>query len=115
MTLTRWSKYPQVRAALGDFPEMNALEAHPPGRGVGSTLVPAAEAVALSWGATAIGLAVGTDNPAAQRLYRRLGYTDWGRGLIVDEWVETDAGGAVSVTHRDSCAYLTKGLSGMAT
>ncbi len=115
VTVTRWSKYPRVCAVLGGGAEMNALTADPPGRGVGSTLIAAAEEVALSWGANTIGLAVDTDNAGAHRLYRRRGYADWGRGTVVDEWAETDADGYVLVAHRDRCWYLTKRLPGVAS
>jgi GNAT superfamily N-acetyltransferase len=102
------SKYEQVRRLLGASPEMNALQALPPGKGTGTQLIAYAEDMARAAGAAAIGLAVEVSNQAAKRLYLRLGYLDWGRGLVVDQWAETDSAGKVLRTNADSCDYLVK-------
>lgn len=110
-TLFHRSKYEEVRERLGDFPEVNALEATPQGEGIGSQIIAAAEERARSLGFDLIGLAVEHDNVLARRLYDRLGYVDWGGGELVDRWVERATGGSVVREHADPCAYLLKTLS----
>jgi ribosomal protein S18 acetylase RimI-like enzyme len=110
VTLLVRSKYDEVRELLGDFPEMNALAARPPGRGIGTALIRSAEDAARESGAGLIGLAVGEDNEGAVRLYDRLGYTDWGHGPVVDRWTEYDDAGHVVQQHASPCAYLVKPL-----
>jgi ribosomal protein S18 acetylase RimI-like enzyme len=102
------SKYPNVREALGDFPELNALEAMPQGQGIGRAIIRFAEAHVRSNGARRVGLAVEPENVGALRLYERLGYSDWGRGFVVDHWHELDDRGNPTVTHADDCLYLAK-------
>ena len=108
VTLLNESKYRAVRAVLGSFPEMNGLEANPRGKGIGTRLVDAAERLADAQGATSVGLAVECANVAARNLYERLGYSDWGLGLVVDEWAERDEEGNVITLHQDQCIYLVK-------
>ena len=102
------SKYGKVRHLLGAFPEMNALEARPPGQGTGTKMIACAERMAREHGAAMIGLAVAVRNDRAHRLYQRLGYHDWGHGLVLDYWDETDSAGTVLKTNADPCHYLTK-------
>jgi ribosomal protein S18 acetylase RimI-like enzyme len=52
-------------------------------RGVGRALVAAAEQHLVERGDERVALGVRTDNPAAARLYTRLGYRDWGHGEVV--------------------------------
>ena len=47
------------------------------------------------------GLGVAVSNDGAHRLYQRLGYKDWGHGLVVDHWDETDSAGTVLKTNAD--------------
>lgn len=110
-TLLHRSKYPSVRALLGDVPELNAVEATPPGLGTGARLVAAAEAHARGTGAERVGLAVAHANTGARRLYVRLGYVEWDHGDVVDRWPERDADGAVVREHADPCSYLVKDLA----
>ncbi len=110
VTLLHWSKYPEVSEAYPDLWEINALEANPKGQGVGTLLIAAAEAEARQQGAGHIGLGVEPVNPGARRLYDRLGFTDWGRGTIVDVWTERDRAGEVLRRHHDTCHYLLKPL-----
>ena len=70
------SKYEKVRQRLGAFPEINALEARPPGQGTGTAIMACAEQTARALGAAMIGLAVDVSNHGARRLYQRLGYHD---------------------------------------
>ena len=55
-------------------------------RGVGSALMKAAEAVAARHGAAAVELEVAADNPAAQAMYARLGYSE--KKVIRLGWAE---------------------------
>jgi GNAT superfamily N-acetyltransferase len=104
------SKYDAVQQRLGGFPEVNALEARPRGQGAGTALMACAEQAARALGAAMIGLAVEVSNNRAHHLYDRLGYRDWGHGLVTDYWDETDSAGTVRKTHADPCRYLTKPL-----
>ena len=52
------------------------------GRGIGRALVRAVEQHLAERGHERVALAVRTDNPRAARLYRRLGYRDWGHGEV---------------------------------
>jgi GNAT superfamily N-acetyltransferase len=85
-TVLAASKYDKVRQVLGAFPEMNALEARPPGQGTGTKMIACAERTAGEHGAAMNGLAVAVSNDSAHRLYQRLGYHDWGHGLVLDHW-----------------------------
>lgn len=69
-----------VRAALGDCPEISTLAVAPAwqGHGVGTALVTAAEHRIRQRGYIRAGIGVGEDNPRAARLYGRLGYVDTG-------------------------------------
>ncbi|HWD02600.1 MAG TPA: GNAT family N-acetyltransferase [Amycolatopsis sp.] len=71
-----------IRALLVDVPLLTHLEVRPSARnrGVGRALVEAAE---RHLGHGRVALAVRTDNDDAARLYRRLGYDDWGHGTVV--------------------------------
>lgn len=108
--LLRRSKYPIVETAHNPA-EINALHAYVRGQGIGTALIAAAEEYAREWQRTHIGLAVGLDNPGAQRLYERLGYHRWNQGQVIDEWTEKDADGNVTTFHRDPCDYLLKPLT----
>lgn len=108
--LLRESKYPTVQKAYQPA-EINALHAYVQGQGIGTAIVAAAEGIAAEWGRAYIGMAVGLDNPAARRLYQRLGYEQWTGGRVLDEWTENDADGNIVHTHRDPCDYLLKPLA----
>jgi len=102
-----------VRASVGLVPEMNGLDVLPAwrGRGVGSALIAAAEELARRRGHPYIGLGVGFDNTAAERLYRSLGYTGDLRYVDGYLWRDED-----DVQHQaqDSCRFLTKPLGSVA-
>ncbi len=102
------SKYPEVIAALGRFPEINALDAWPTGAGVGSQIIAACEDVSRDKGFSRIGIGVEVSNVDALRLYERVGFQHWGE--VIDEWAEYDAEGHVEKWHQDPCHYLTKVL-----
>ncbi|MFF0340788.1 GNAT family N-acetyltransferase [Kribbella sp. NPDC004875] len=103
----RRSKYDELRAAA-DPAEINALHAFVRGQGVGTALIREAEAIAAEWGRAAIGMGVGADNPAARRLYERLGYELWSGPRVIDRWTEQAADGTVVHSHADECDYLLK-------
>lgn len=109
-TLYAQSKYEVVRESHPGVAEINALDANPQGRGTGSALIAAAEAVAGRRGHSEVGLGVELSNSRARRLYQRLGYTLWGGGQIVDEWTEHHDSGA-DIRHADLCDYLIKPLT----
>lgn len=90
---------------------MNALEARPQGQGIGTATIGAAENEAARRGASVVGLAVEVDNDGARRLYERLGYVQWGHGLVIDRWTERDDRGEVVREHADECFYFTKRLA----
>jgi GNAT superfamily N-acetyltransferase len=110
--LLRDSRYAEVRVAH-EPAAINALAAYVRRTGVGTALIAAAEEIAAGeWGRRRIGLAVGLDNPEARRLYEQLGYRDWGRGSVFDEWSEQNEHGTVVRNHRDTCDYLLKVVNG---
>jgi len=104
-----WSpKEDSVRAEHPDVPELNGLDVPERwrGHGIGTALIETAARLAAERGRPALGLGVARDNPAAQRLYARLGfegdldYTD--RYTIVHEGEVHD--------FADSCRFLTRAL-----
>jgi GNAT superfamily N-acetyltransferase len=73
-----------IRWHLQGVALLTHLEVHPEmrNRGVGAALVEAAEKHLVELGHERVALTVRTDNPAAARLYDRLGYRDWGHGEV---------------------------------
>jgi GNAT superfamily N-acetyltransferase len=86
---------PEIRRWLPGVPRLNHLEVLGPvqRRGIGTALLRAGEATARKLGHRRVALGVGVDNPAARRLYERLGYTDWGHGSIVGRYQDRDHDG----------------------
>jgi ribosomal protein S18 acetylase RimI-like enzyme len=89
-----WSKYIEVIDELGEFPEINALDAWPTGTGVGTKIIAECERIAVERGDKQIGIGVVLTNTAARRLYERLGYEYWGE--VIDDG--------------DAAAYLVKNI-----
>ncbi|MEY2472408.1 MAG: hypothetical protein QOK28_1737 [Actinomycetota bacterium] len=73
-----FSKYIEVLDNLGEFPEINALDAWPTGAGVGTLIIAECERIAAERGDSMIGIGVLVSNVQARRLYERLGYDYWG-------------------------------------
>ncbi len=92
-------------------PIFNHLEVSPAwqNRGVGTALVRAAEEHAAALGYWRVGLGVGVDNPAARRLYERLGYVDWGHGPVEVVWDERGPDGALRPA-RQICDWMVRTL-----
>jgi ribosomal protein S18 acetylase RimI-like enzyme len=92
-----------ARAAYPGAVELNHLQVREQyrGQGVGSVLIAAAEALAAQAGRDQMAVGVAEDNPAAERLYRRLGYRRTGV-IDVSEYDWITAEGAVRhETERD--------------
>jgi ribosomal protein S18 acetylase RimI-like enzyme len=73
-----FSKYVEVLDDLGEFPEINALDAWPTGTGVGTRIIEKCEEITAERGDKMIGIGVLVTNTGARRLYERLGYEYWG-------------------------------------
>jgi GNAT superfamily N-acetyltransferase len=105
-----WRERPHERAVrerLGWTPTLNHLEVAAQWRrhGIGTSLVRAAEAHASALGYWRLGLGVALDNPDARRLYERLGYADWGHGLVESVWAEPGSGRSSLV-----CDWMVRAL-----
>jgi GNAT superfamily N-acetyltransferase len=93
-----------VREHLPDCPEMNAIVVASDYRskGIGSELIHAAEAMVKDRGFRKACIGVATDNPRARKLYERLGYRDWGHGIVEESWADVDeVGNEITVTGQD--------------
>ena len=109
--VTTESKYPEVRAASGPFPEVNGLgvmEAQRR-RGVGRALMQAALREAESMGGDRLGLAVEADNRPAIGLYEALGFARQPTVEVVDVWHWIDDDG-VEHEERDPCTYWARSV-----
>ena len=76
-------------------------------QGIGTSILQMAEASAQARGYAQLGLSVAVDNPAALRLYERLGYGDAGFGEYVEHGEFMDAQGQKQ-SWTESCLYLIK-------
>lgn len=90
-----FSKYVEVLDTLGEFAEINALDAWPTGTGVGTRIVEECERRAVARGDKMLGIGVLATNDGARRLYERLGYEYWGD--VIDDG--------------EPAAYLVKDIS----
>jgi hypothetical protein len=66
------------------------------------------------WRRSTTGLAAGVSNHGTRRLYQRLGYHDWGHGLVPSHWDETDPAGTVLTTNADPRAPQARPRTGHA-
>lgn len=101
-----------VTAFLPGVPILIHLEVAAPvrNRGYGSTLVGAAETLVRRRGHDRVCLGVARDNPAARRLYERLGYAVWPHGWIDTGYHHTGADG-VRRWYPETVTMLVKTLT----
>ncbi|MCR6483394.1 GNAT family N-acetyltransferase [Amycolatopsis sp. OK19-0408] len=104
---------PEIAACLPSVPLLTHIEVVAPlrSRGIGRTMVGAAEQHLVERGHDRVALAVRTDNRRAARLYRRLGYQDWGHGVAVCYAESVRPGGEV-VREPEWCHVFVKELAG---
>jgi len=63
----------------------------------------------MAKGCAWVSLAVSIENPRARQLYERIGYRDWGHGLLDVSWpVRDDVGN--ETLHTEQVSYLVKTL-----
>ncbi|MFF1612630.1 GNAT family N-acetyltransferase [Amycolatopsis sp. NPDC058278] len=96
---------------LPGVPLITHLEVHQDLRrnGVGTALVREAERRLLEKGRYRVALAVRTDNDDAARLYKHLGYRDWGHGEVICLARKTLPDGTV-LTEEEVCYVLVSDL-----
>jgi ribosomal protein S18 acetylase RimI-like enzyme len=82
-------------------------------RGIGQAMVGEVERYLIDHDHRRVALAVRTDNPAASRLYHRLGYRDWRHGLVVC-YTETTLPDGRVVPEPEHCHVLVKDLAPLA-
>ncbi len=96
---------------LPDCPHIEDLLVKPEwrSRGIGSSLLAAAEEAAARRGCTRVGLNVAAENLRARKLYAERGYVDSGLGEFQAGGSYLDAGGVLR-TWSDASLYLVKKL-----
>jgi ribosomal protein S18 acetylase RimI-like enzyme len=102
---------PSAQPHLAGCAELNAIAVLPEhrSRGIGTHLIAAAEAMALARGFREVCVGVEVENSRARSLYERLGYRDWGQGIVEAYWLLPDAHG---LRHSERALYLRKRLGG---
>ncbi len=100
-----------LRKNLPGVPLLTHLEAFPGRRnlGVGTAIIKAVESHLNGLGHERAALAVREDNERAARLYRRLGYADWGHGRLICFADVTCPGGQPGVAP-ELCRVLVRQL-----
>jgi GNAT superfamily N-acetyltransferase len=79
-------------------------------KGVATKLIKRAEEIIKEKNYNTIGLAVGTiDNPDAKRLYEKLGFMDWNKGVFEVSWEFKSSDGKTG-TESETCIYMFKNL-----
>ena len=102
----------EVRRRFPRCPEISALDVWPAGmrsRGIGTTLIAAAERLAIARKIREIGLGVADDNPRAAALYRRLGFAEVNCQYNNSYEIAKPTGARETVN--ESCRFLVKHLS----
>lgn len=100
-----------VQQRIGLCPDLEDIFVlgHWRSHGIGSALIRMAEALVTAQGFQSIGLSVSIENPAARRLYERLGYQDAGFGVYTEQGAYLDEHGHTQVWE-ERCIYLIKQL-----
>jgi GNAT superfamily N-acetyltransferase len=104
-----------IRKHLPGVALLTHLEVRPDRRdkGIGTSIVERLEQHLLELGRDRVALAVRTDNPDATRLYDRLGYRDWGSGLVICHAEVTQPNGLVAL-EEEKCHVMVKDLTAVA-
>ncbi|WP_433599221.1 GNAT family N-acetyltransferase [Nocardia sp. CA-135953] len=111
-----WLEPAEEQAILDHLPDvpllMNVRVAEQyQGGGIGTEIIAGLEDRAARAGHSRVALAVRTDNHDAIRLYRRLGYRDWGHGTIECIAVESlPDGRIVAIPEPEICYVMEKAL-----
>jgi GNAT superfamily N-acetyltransferase len=102
---------PRVAELLGWTPTIQHLEVTLSSRnqGIGTALLHAAQQHAADLGYGQVCLGAGVTNHGARRLYQRLGYIDWGHGLVAVVWDEPSPHGGL-VRAGETCHWLVRSL-----
>ena len=111
--LIKWDGFgPVMPESLKNIPELNSFEVaeNTRGKGIGTSLIKAAEDLAIQKGVKTIGLLVNPDNLRAKLLYERLGYHDSGTGIYTDKWEAYDDDGNQFIDS-EACLAMIKNLT----
>jgi GNAT superfamily N-acetyltransferase len=100
---------PNAQQYLAGCPELNGIAVLPEYRsqGIGTRLIAAAEQMARERGFREVCVGVNIENTRARALYERLGYRDWGHGVVEAYGLLPDQQGA---RHAEQTMYLRKKL-----
>jgi GNAT superfamily N-acetyltransferase len=100
---------PSAQQFLTGCPELNGIAVLPEyrSRGIGTRLIRAAEQMARERGFREVCVGVEPRNTRARSLYERLGYQDWGHGVMEAHWLLPDERGTWPA---EQAMYLRKKL-----
>ncbi|MGD0113432.1 MAG: GNAT family N-acetyltransferase [Armatimonadota bacterium] len=100
---------PSAQPHLVGCAELNAITVLPEYRsqGIGTRLIATAEQMARTRGFREVCVGVEPENTRARSLYKRLGYVDWGHGVVDAYWLLPDEQG---LYHAEQAVYLRKKL-----
>ena len=108
----RWQgaeESPIAQQHLAEHPELNGIVVFPEYRsqGIATRLIASAEYMARERGFRQVCLGVNIENALARSLYERLGYRDWGHGVVEASYPLLDQHGTRCV---EQVIYLRKEL-----
>jgi GNAT superfamily N-acetyltransferase len=100
---------PSAQQYLVECSELNGITVLPEhqSQGIGTRLIAAAERMARERGSREMCVGVDIENTRARSLYERLGYRDWGHGVVEAYWLLPDQDGT---RHAEQAMYLRKKL-----